>query len=69
MKIIKVISFLPVTVRKIKDEQINKETMRAPLWGSQKQETRLLTFMFVIKRKKRWKKHQYHCYKTNKQTN
>ena len=29
-------------------------------------EIRLLTFMFKIKRKK-WKKHQYYCYKTNKQ--
>ena len=28
MKIIKVISFLPVTVRKIKDEQISKQCVR-----------------------------------------
>ena len=31
-------------------------------------EFRLITFMFTIKRGKNMKKHQYYCYKTNKQT-
>ena len=35
MKIANVISFLTVSVRKLKDEQINKKIIRAPLWGSQ----------------------------------
>ena len=35
MKITNVILFLTMTIRKIKDEQIDKQMMRALLWGSQ----------------------------------
>ena len=50
MKITKVISFLPVTVRKIKLEQINNNAcaiMGISITGNN--EIRLLTFMFKIK--------------------
>ena len=56
MKITNIISFVTVTVTKIKDEQINNTCaiMRISVTGNN--EIRLLTFMFAIKRKKKMKK-------------
>ena len=52
MKIINAVSFLPVSVRKIKDEQINNACISMGITITGNNEIRLLTFMFTIKRKK-----------------
>ena len=75
MKITKVNSLLPVTVRKTKDEQINNimqynacAIMAISITGNNK--IRSLTFMFTIKRKKDEKSINVIVIKeTNKQTN
>ena len=52
-KITNVISFLTVTVRKIKDEQINNACASMGISITGNNEIRLLTFMFTIKRRKK----------------
>ena len=66
MKIINAISFLPVSVRKIKDEQINNVCIIMGITITGNNEIRLLTFMFTIKRKKSI---DIVIKQTNKQTN
>ena len=75
MKITKVNSFLPVTVRKTKDEQINS-TMQYNACAimaisiTRNNKIRSLTFMFAIKRKKDEKSINVIVIKeTNKQKN